>query len=252
MQVRQEADDRHPVRRRQRRRVDARTGHHQEPQVRSAVPNQRDRVQYPAQQIAADAGPTDGHDAQPLVRARSPNASADPSGSRQLSRVETRDVAGEVEVLLHPAADRRQAGAEVVRHHVSRDCRRRSTGPGRARNLARCSSISALRSAVRNRSRSSASGIGNQPTKSVSQPNLNRLSSGFSCRKWSTSQASSPITRSKYSDSTRSENTMKLLTSISSIRRIAENACRSCSPHSLSIWADSLSSAAEAGWIRSP
>ena len=45
---------------------------------------------------------------------------------------------------------------------------------------------------------------------------------------------------------------MKLLTRISSIRRIAWKACRSCSAHSSSMCADSLASHAEAGWTRSP
>ena len=45
---------------------------------------------------------------------------------------------------------------------------------------------------------------------------------------------------------------MKLATRISSIRRIAWNACRSCSPDSASMCADSLARQAEAGWTRSP
>jgi hypothetical protein len=44
---------------------------------------------------------------------------------------------------------------------------------------------------------------------------------------------------------------MKLLIRISSIRRTAWNACRSCSAASLSMWADSLARNAEAGWISS-
>ena len=45
---------------------------------------------------------------------------------------------------------------------------------------------------------------------------------------------------------------MKLAHRISSIRRIAWNACRSCSADSLSMWCDSLASSALAGWMRSP
>ena len=51
---------------------------------------------------------------------------------------------------------------------------------------------------------------------------------------------------------TRSSNTMKLLTRISSILRSAWNACRSCSAASLSMCADSLARCAEAGWMNSP
>ena len=43
---------------------------------------------------------------------------------------------------------------------------------------------------------------------------------------------------------------MKLCTRISSIRRIAWNACRSCSPASCSMWPDSLRSHADAGCSR--
>ena len=56
----------------------------------------------------------------------------------------------------------------------------------------------------------------------------------------STSQASSPIQRSGGSSATRSANTMKLPIRTSSMRRSASNACRSCSPDSLSTCADSL------------
>ncbi len=45
---------------------------------------------------------------------------------------------------------------------------------------------------------------------------------------------------------------MKLLTRISSIRRTAWNACRSCSPDSDSKWPDSLASSREAGCTTSP
>src|SRR5947209_4547226 len=45
---------------------------------------------------------------------------------------------------------------------------------------------------------------------------------------------------------------MKLASRISSIRRIAWKACRSCSAHSDSMWVDSFASSALAGWIRSP
>ena len=45
---------------------------------------------------------------------------------------------------------------------------------------------------------------------------------------------------------------MKLLTRISSIRRIAWNACRSCSPDSCSMCPDSLARCRDAGWTRSP
>ena len=45
---------------------------------------------------------------------------------------------------------------------------------------------------------------------------------------------------------------MKLATRISSIRRTAWKACRSCSPASPSMCPDSLARQAEAGWISSP
>ena len=45
---------------------------------------------------------------------------------------------------------------------------------------------------------------------------------------------------------------MKLASRISSIRRIAWNACRSCSADSDSMCRDSLASSALAGWMRSP
>ena len=45
---------------------------------------------------------------------------------------------------------------------------------------------------------------------------------------------------------------MKFATRISSMRRIAWKACRSCSADSLSMCADSFASSALAGWIRSP
>ncbi len=45
---------------------------------------------------------------------------------------------------------------------------------------------------------------------------------------------------------------MKFATRISSMRRIAWNALRSCSEDSLVMWADSDASSALSGWIRSP
>ena len=181
-------------------RVDPRTGHHQEPQVRQPLPNQGDRVQHPAEQVPAGRRAADGHHSQPLVRP-APPAGPYRRSVRHRRRVETGDVAGEVEVLPNPAI-RSTAGRARTRPEPRRPgFRRRSTGPAAAPNRARCSSISAFRSAVSSRSRSSASGIGSQPTKSVSQANANRFSSGFSCSRWSTSQASSATTRSKCSDS---------------------------------------------------
>src|SRR6266542_2264952 len=125
----------------------------------------------------------------------------------------------------------------------------RSRTPGKR---AMCLIISALWSAVRSASCWPPSGIGSQPTKSVIQVNAVRFSSGFSCSRRSTSQASSPTTRSYWPSATASWKTMKLASRISSMRRMAWKACRSCSADSDWMWADSLASSADAGWTRSP
>ena len=167
----------------QRPRVDARPGDDDEAQAVDEPPGRRRRRRRTRRSSAvADAGAADGDDAHPLVGPVAELGRAAPRGRRR-RRVEARDVAGELEVLLGPLADRRQPGAERVGRRCRRDRRRRSSGRGcagsgrAARSSRRCSRRSARPRA------SPPSGIGSHPTKSVIQANANRLSSGFSWRK---------------------------------------------------------------------
>ena len=195
VQVRQVAADGQAAPAGQRRRVDARAGDHDEAQVRGQPPGQRHGVGDPAQQRQPDPGAADADQADPLVRpVAEPAPQRRPVG--QLGRVEAGHVPGEVEVLLGPRRGSTAARARSRPGRRRRGRRRRptgraapATGPA-ARASRRCSRRSAPPP------RSPPAGIGSQPTKSVSQAYAVDFSSGFSCRKWSTSQASSPITRS--------------------------------------------------------
>ena len=103
--------DLEPGMRGQRRGVDARAGDDDHAQVRDLRAGGGEGVDHAAQQRGADAGAADGDDADPLAgpvaeRRAQPFAVAD--------RGEAGDVAGEVEVLLGPVADRGQLGAEAL------------------------------------------------------------------------------------------------------------------------------------------
>src|SRR5262249_24179140 len=114
---------------------------------------------------------------------------------RDVDRVDPRDVTRELVMPLGPFAYCRQLGTEGVRDDILRiaDEHRPVAHPRESLDV-----LDHVRVVVRGSpdSRSSASGIGSMPTKSVIQAYANRLRSGFSCRKWSTSHASSSTTRS--------------------------------------------------------
>ena len=101
----------------------------------------------------------------------------------EAGRVEAGDVAGEVEVLLGPLADRGQAGAEAVGHDVLRiaDEDRAVAHPRVARDL-----LDHLGVVVGGEQRLALAAVRHrQPADEVGQPRRRRpiLSSGFSCRK---------------------------------------------------------------------
>ena len=104
----------------------------------------------------ADARAADGHDAHLLVRPVA-ELGPQPLAVAELGRVEPGDVAGEVEVLAGPVADRRQVGRRTRRARCPRGCRRRSPGRARAgsarcaRSSRRCSRRSARPRARRRR-----------------------------------------------------------------------------------------------------
>ena len=108
------ADDLEALVARQRLGIDARAGDDDRPQPRNPRGGERMRVDHPAQQMPADAGPADADDAHPLGRRGSRARRAAPRGRANARRIETGDVAGEVEVLLGPLADRGQLGPKPV------------------------------------------------------------------------------------------------------------------------------------------
>ncbi len=94
--------------------IDPRPGHHDHPKIGHPVFGFGVGGDHAAQQVAADAGAADGHDAQAFVV-----AVAERLAVGELAGVEAGDVAGEVVVLLGPVADQRQPGAEGVRDDVA-------------------------------------------------------------------------------------------------------------------------------------
>ena len=103
----------------QRFRIDPRPGHHDHAQSRDEPPGRRERRDHAAQQVRADAGAARGDHADLLT---GPVAEIGANGVAvgESSGLEAGHVAGEPEIPLHPVADSRQAGAELVRHHVAR------------------------------------------------------------------------------------------------------------------------------------
>src|SRR5205807_3413907 len=72
---------------------------------------------HATQQVAAHARAADGDDAHLLAVAVA-ELVPDPLSIREVGGIESRDVAGEVEVLADPVPDQRQSGAEAVRYDV--------------------------------------------------------------------------------------------------------------------------------------
>ena len=139
-------------------------------------------VEHPAQQRGADPRATDTDDADRLVRAvAQPARAARPGrrGSRGRSRSRSRRSRSSARSSRgSPAGPAPKASGTTSSGLPTKTERSRSRW-----KRARCSIISALRSAVSDASSAPPSGIGSQPTKSVSQAYADRLSSGFSWRK---------------------------------------------------------------------
>ena len=165
----------------------------------------------------------------------------------ELGRVEPGDVAGEVEVLLGPVADRRQSRAEGARARCRRRRRRRwpgraAAGSGRsARSSRRCSRRSGPPRARRRRA--SAASRRSRSAQAYAEP----LQLGVLVQEVVDVPGLVADPQVVGLVATRSWKTMKFASRISSIRRIAWKACRSCSADSVSMWRDSLARCALAG-----
>ncbi len=238
-----------PVGSRQARRVDPRARDGDHAQVGDLLARQRQRLDHAAQQRCADPGAADRDDADRLLAVAELGAQAS-RRSGDGPGIESWDVAREVVVPLASTRGSRAGRGRSCPGRCRRGRRRRSPGRGRAgsarcaRSSRRCSRRSGTPRARRLRASAGSRRSRSARRTAPSSARGSRAGSGRPPRPRRRSRGRIAASR------TTSWNSMKFAQRISSIRRIAWNAWRSCSPASRSMCAASLASSALAGWMR--